>query len=162
MIPICIPNHYYYHYCQAFEGLSRLSCWLSLPPLILLTPIDQVPKQIYNQTFDDYLHGLSGELDLPANIYCCLNALSAHSDPTNIGAASDQRSSSSSAATAGVRRSFRFDYLSEQSEIGRDVRSCSKVVHSANLAHHGDSSSSTLWSTKFHSHITLHFWKRCT
>ena len=51
-------------------------------------------------------------------IYCWLNALSAHSDPTNIGAASDQRSSSSSAATAGARRSFRFDYLSEQSEIG--------------------------------------------
>ena len=47
LIPICIPNHYYYHYCQAFEGLSRLSCWLSLPPLILLTPIDQVPIQIY-------------------------------------------------------------------------------------------------------------------
>ena len=118
LIPICIPNHYYYHYCQAFEGLSRLSCWLSLPPLILLTPIDQVPKQIYNQTFEDYLHGLSGEPGLPANLYCCLNALSAHSDPTNIGAASDQRSSSSSAATAGARRSFRFDYLSEQSEIG--------------------------------------------
>ena len=39
LIPICIPNHYYYHYCQAFEGLSRLSCWLSLPPLILLTPL---------------------------------------------------------------------------------------------------------------------------
>ena len=86
--------------------------------LNLVNPIDQVPKQIYYQTFDDYLHGLSGEPNLPANIYCWLNALSAHSDPTNIGAASDQRSSSSSAATAGARRSFRFDYLSEQSEIG--------------------------------------------
>ena len=85
--------------------------------LNLVNPVDQVPKQIYNQSFADYLHGLSGEPDLPAYIYCWLNALSAHSDPTNIGAASDQLSSSSSATTAGARRSFRSDYLSKQSDV---------------------------------------------
>ena len=74
-------------------------------------------------------------------IYCASNVLSAHSDPTNIGAASDQRSSSSSAATAGAWRSFRSDYLSEQSEIGVTSGLVLSVVHSANLAHHGDSSS---------------------
>ena len=73
-------------------------------------------------------------------IYCSSNVLSAHSDPTNIGAASDQRSSSS-AATAGARRSFRSVYLSEQSKIGVTSGLVLSVVHSANLAHYGDSSS---------------------